>query len=133
MRKRKIWCVVLVLVFIVPAISAEVTSPERFLGFQVGTAKKLADMNQIVAYFRMLDEQSEKITVREVGKTTEGNPFIVAVITSKKNQKNSKAPQPHSESIFSVASLTILYFYEYLAGFSMNLTTFRNFSSFVCV
>jgi len=88
MTKSKLWCFVLVLSFIVPAFSAEVTSPEQFLGFEVGTAKKLADMNQIVEYFWMLDAQSERITVREVGKTTEGNPFIVAVITSEKNQEN---------------------------------------------
>jgi hypothetical protein len=88
MTNRKIWNFVLVLLCIAPILSAQVTSPEQFLGFKVGSDKKLADMVQIVEYFRMLDGQSERISLQEVGKTTEGNPFIVAIITSEENQKN---------------------------------------------
>jgi hypothetical protein len=88
MTNRKIWNFVLVFLLSVPILSAQVTSPEQFLGFKVGTDKKMADMLQIVEYFRMLDEQSDRIAVQEVGKTTEGNPFIVAIISSASNHKN---------------------------------------------
>jgi hypothetical protein len=88
MAMRKIWSLVLVFLLSVPILSAQVTSPEQFLGFKVGMDKKLADMFQIIEYFKMLDEQSDRILVQEVGKTTEGNPFIVAFVTSEKNQKN---------------------------------------------
>ncbi len=64
---------------------AQIQSAQDFLGFKVGADRKLADMNQIVAYFHQLDEASDRILVQEVGKTTEGNPFIVAYITSEKN------------------------------------------------
>ena len=82
------WNFALVFLLSLPILSAQVTSPEQFLGFKVGAEKKLADMFQVIEYFRMLDEQSDRILVQEVGKTTEGNPFIVAFITSEKNQKN---------------------------------------------
>ncbi len=85
---RKIWNFGLVFFLIVPIVSAQITSPEQFLGFKVGADKKLADMVEIVEYFQMLDRQSKRIRVWEIGKTTEGNPFIVAIITSEDNQKN---------------------------------------------
>ena len=88
MTIRKLLNFVLVFLIIAPIVSAQVTSPEQFLGFKVGTDKNLADMFQIIEYFRMLDEQSDRILVQEVGKTTEGNPFIVAIITSANNQKD---------------------------------------------
>jgi hypothetical protein len=88
MTMRKLWNFVLVFLLMAPVVSAQVTSPEQFLGFKVGTDKNLADMFQIIEYFKKLDEQSDKILVKEVGKTTEGNPFIVAIITSEKNQKD---------------------------------------------
>ncbi len=88
MTIRKLWNFALVFFLVAPIVLAQVTSPEQYLGFKVGTEKKLADMFQIIEYFQMLDKQSGRIAVQEVGKTTEGNPFIVAIITSKKNQKN---------------------------------------------
>jgi hypothetical protein len=88
MMKRKMVFLVILCFGIVPILSAQVTGPEQFLGFKVGADKKLADMVQIVAYFKMLDEQSERVSIQEVGKTTEGNPFIVAFITSEENHRN---------------------------------------------
>ena len=67
----------------VPA--AEITSPEEFLGFQVGSDRKLADWQQISSYFRLLDEQSDRVLVQEVGRTTEGNAFLLATISSPQN------------------------------------------------
>ena len=70
------------------SLSAQIRSPEEYLGFEVGSDRNLADMFQILDYFRILDEASARIEVREVGKTTEGNPFVVAFITSEANHRN---------------------------------------------
>ncbi len=70
------------------ALPAQMQPPEDFLGFEVGTDRKLADMYQILEYFQKLDWASDRITVDEVGKTTMGNPFIVAVITSEANHRD---------------------------------------------
>ena len=69
----------------VRTVSAEIPTPESVLGFEVGADRKLADWTQIVDYFHKLDEASGRITVEEVGKTTEGRPFLVAIITSEAN------------------------------------------------
>jgi hypothetical protein len=88
MRKLKLLSVPLSFLILGHFALAQVTSPEEFLGFNVGTAKELADMNQIVEYFRILGRESNRILVREVGLTTMGNPFIVAVITSADNHRD---------------------------------------------
>ncbi len=88
MTKSKVWYLVSVFLLMVPVLSAQVTSPEQFLGFKVGTDRMMADMFQIIEYFKNLDEQSDRVQVKEVGKTTGGNPFIVAIITSADNQRN---------------------------------------------
>ncbi len=87
MKKIKISCFVVFILFVSSLASAQIPRPEDVLGFKVGTDRKVADMKQIVAYFQELDKASERITVQEVGKTTEGNPFIVAIITSEENHR----------------------------------------------
>jgi hypothetical protein len=63
----------------------EIPTPESVLGFRVGEDRKLADWSQIVDYFKKLDEASPRVVTREVGKTTEGRPFLVVTITSEAN------------------------------------------------
>lgn len=61
------------------------TSPEAFLGFKVGEDRKLVDYNQIVAYFQKLDQETPKLKLFEIGKSTLGKPMIMAVITAEEN------------------------------------------------
>ncbi len=61
------------------------TPPEKFLGFRVGEDRKLADYNQIMAYFQKLDEESARLKVVEIGQTTLKKPMIMAVITAEEN------------------------------------------------
>ena len=60
-------------------------NPESFFGFRPGEDYKLAGWEKIVAYFQILDESSDRIRVEELGKSTQGNPFIMAVISSQEN------------------------------------------------
>ena len=64
------------------------TSPEAFLGHQVGADRKLADYHQIRAYFQKLDEQSDKVQILTIGQSTLGEPMIMAVISSERNHAN---------------------------------------------
>ena len=72
------------------AVSAEaqrraVPTPASVLGFEPGADRRLADWDAIVAYFRTLEEASDRVAVREIGRTTNGAPFIVAFISSPAN------------------------------------------------
>jgi len=60
-------------------------APQTVLGFRVGEDRKLADWRQIVDYFNRLDAASDRVRVEEVGKTTEGQPFLIATISSQAN------------------------------------------------
>ena len=77
----------LILVSVI-AIAAQVPSPKSVLGFQPTDDKTIADWRQITDYFAKLDKESNKVTVKEIGKTTLGKPLIVAFISSKDNIKN---------------------------------------------
>ncbi|MCJ7682612.1 MAG: hypothetical protein MUP70_17920, partial [Candidatus Aminicenantes bacterium] len=85
-KTRTSWALILLLLTACLS-SAQIPKPEEVLGFKIGTARKMADMNQIVDYFQKLGKASDRVVVRELGKTTEGNPFIVAIITSAANHR----------------------------------------------
>jgi len=61
------------------------TPPEKFLGFKVGTDRKLADYSQIQAYFEKLGQESPKVKIVDIGKSTLGKTMIMAVITAEEN------------------------------------------------
>jgi hypothetical protein len=62
-----------------------ITSPELAFGFKPGTDRKLADWNELTAYFKKLGSESDRIRYQESGKTTEGRPFITVTISSADN------------------------------------------------
>ncbi len=61
------------------------THPEQFLGHKVGADRKLADFEQITAYFKKLAEESPKLRLVELGKTTKGETMFMAIITAEEN------------------------------------------------
>ncbi|MEJ7622515.1 MAG: M14 metallopeptidase family protein [Pyrinomonadaceae bacterium] len=69
-------------------IVGQVPSPRSVLGFQPTDDKTIADWRQITDYFAKLDKASNRVAVREIGKTTNGKPLIVAFISSSDNIKN---------------------------------------------
>ena len=77
----------LVFLLIAPAVLAQssITSPEQAFGFKPGTDRKLADWTQLTAYFKKLGTESNRIHYEEVGKTTEGRPFIAVTISAPEN------------------------------------------------
>ncbi len=62
-----------------------ITSPTEAFGFQPGTDRKLADWNQLTAYYKKLSRESGRIQYVELGKTTEGRPFIAVTISAPEN------------------------------------------------
>ncbi|MGI8494223.1 MAG: M14 family metallopeptidase, partial [Pyrinomonadaceae bacterium] len=65
-----------------------IPAPQKVLGFHPTDDKTIADWSQITDYFQKLDAASDKVAVREIGKTTLGKPLIVAFISSPENIKN---------------------------------------------
>jgi hypothetical protein len=69
-------------------LNAAVQTPSQFVGFDVGADRKLADYKQINAYFRALDQNSNRVAVESLGKTTLGEDMIMAIISSEENMRN---------------------------------------------
>ena len=57
------------------ALAQEITTPEKFFGFQLGSDKKMARWDKIVEYYGVLEKQSGgRMKVINMGPTTMGNP-----------------------------------------------------------
>ncbi|MEO5567251.1 MAG: M14 family zinc carboxypeptidase, partial [Gemmatimonadaceae bacterium] len=63
-------------------------NPADYLGFPVGTDRRLPGWEQITRYFSALDARSPRVSVRTLGKTTLGRPFIVAFIADSSTLAN---------------------------------------------
>src|SRR5271169_1835417 len=69
------------------AASAQITTPEKFFGFRLGSDGKMARWDKIVDYYGVLEKESGgKMKVINMGPTTMGNPFLMVIITSPANQ-----------------------------------------------
>ncbi len=84
-----VFCLVFALLCFANIARAQtISSPQAVLGFHPTSDKTIADWRQINDYFQKLDRESDKVAVREIGKTTLGKPFIVAFISAAENIKN---------------------------------------------
>lgn len=62
--------------------AATLDPPEKFAGFRMGTDRKLVRWDKIVEYMRLAAAASPLVRVEELGKTTNGNPFVVVTISA---------------------------------------------------
>jgi len=68
-----------------PVFSEDIPDPMTFFGHKPGADFKLIRWEKIHEYFDILGEYSDRIFVQELGKTTMGNPFLLAVFSSPEN------------------------------------------------
>src|SRR5689334_19527307 len=66
-----------------PAVAQRnaIPTPASILGFEPGADRHLPSWKQVTDYFAALDKASPRVSVRTLGKTTLGRPFIVAFIS----------------------------------------------------
>ncbi|MEX2180002.1 MAG: M14 family metallopeptidase [Gemmatimonadaceae bacterium] len=71
----------------VPAQSPRITTPKEEFGHNFGDDYFLANYQQIAAYWQKLDRESDRMVLREIGKTAEGRPHYMAIVTSPANHR----------------------------------------------
>jgi hypothetical protein len=86
--------------------AAPIQSPSQFLGFEVGADRKLADYKQITAYFRMLDNASDRVSIETLGKTVLGEDMIMAIISSEANMRNLERIRENARRLADPRGLT---------------------------
>ena len=68
-----------------PGVAQAPPRPSDVLGFEVGADRTLADWGQITGYFARLAASSASVALDTLGATTNGQPMIMAVISSPRN------------------------------------------------
>ena len=68
--------------------SRNLPTPASILGFEPGADRHLPSWKQITDYFTALDKASPRVTVRTIGKTVLGRPFVVAIISDSSTLAN---------------------------------------------
>lgn len=68
------------------ALTAQsLTTPEAFFGHPIGADYQLPDYTKFEAYWRTLAQESPRIVLEEIGRTAEGRPQLMAIVTSPEN------------------------------------------------
>jgi Zinc carboxypeptidase len=62
-----------------------ITTPKEFFGHNVGDDYFLANYTQFMGYWHKIDSESNRMVVQEIGKTAEGRPQLMAIITAPEN------------------------------------------------
>ncbi len=63
----------------------QLVAPEKFFGFQMGADRKLANWDKLHEYYQLLAKSSNKVKLVELGKSSEGRPYIALFISSPAN------------------------------------------------
>lgn len=72
---------------VVPAAREAAPSPQAYFGYRLGTERRLPDWDRSVAYLHALDRASSRVAVEQLGRSTEGRPFLLVTVSA------SDAPQ----------------------------------------
>ena len=90
-----------------PALAqGHITTPKEEFGASFGDDYFLANYKQIAGYWRKLETQSSRIKVVEMGKTEEGRPHLMAIVTSPENHKNLERLKEISSRLAHAGGLT---------------------------
>jgi hypothetical protein len=70
------------------AVAQAIPPPEEVIGHRPGADYSLADWNTILNYYRLVGERSPRVSVRSIGRSTEGREMIVAEISAPETIRN---------------------------------------------
>src|SRR5581483_59914 len=69
------------------AAAARITTPREQLGFNLGDDYEVANYTQLEAYWKKLAAESDRMKLVDIGKTAEGRPQYMALVSSPENLK----------------------------------------------
>jgi hypothetical protein len=69
-------------------VAAPVVTPEAHFGFRMGADRQLAPADAIERYFEQVAAASDRVELVDLGKTTDGNRTVAAIISSAENIQN---------------------------------------------
>ena len=89
-----------------PLAGQDVPTPASVLGFRPGADFELATYEESIAYFRRLDAASDRITLMQAGRTSEGRDWYIALISTPENLANLEQHKEVAERLAHPASIS---------------------------
>ncbi len=68
--------------------AAQVPTPDAHFGFRLGSDRRLATADDITRYFTLVASQSDRVTLIDLGSTTDGHATPAAVVSAPENIRN---------------------------------------------
>jgi hypothetical protein len=99
MRFRDKIISVAVLLLATASATAQVPTPRDVFGFDVGEDRRPADYDQMMEYFHRLDAASDRVQLREVGRSARGRPLLLLFISSEQNLQRLEHWRTTSEQL----------------------------------
>src|SRR5829696_2618337 len=84
----------------------KITTPKEFFGHNIGDDYWLANYDQFSAYWKKLDSESDRMQVVEIGKSAEGRPQYMAIVTAPENFKKLERYKEISRKLAMAEGLT---------------------------
>ena len=69
-------------------LNAQIPKPSDTFGFEPGADYKLADYDQMLAYYNKLAASTDRVQMIEIGKSVMGRPMLLLFISSEENMKS---------------------------------------------
>ena len=84
----------------------KITTPKEQLGANIGDDYFLATYTQLTDYWKKLEKESDRMKLVEIGKSAEGRPQWMAILTSPENHKNLARYKEISRKLAMAEGLT---------------------------
>jgi hypothetical protein len=86
--------------------SARLTTPMAEWGRNIGDDYFLVNYQQLIAYWKKLEKESPRIRLVEIGKSSEGRPMLMAIVTSPANHQKLAQYKSISSRLANAEGLT---------------------------
>ncbi len=83
-----------------------ITTPKEALGFNIGDDYHVANYTQLEAYWKKLATESDRMKLVDIGKTAEGRPQYMAIISSPENMRHLQRYKQISQRLAHAEGLT---------------------------
>jgi len=80
--KNPLVAMIIFCLLVLPYLSTaqNLPSPKKHFGHRMGEEGKIIDFFDGLKYYKSLVKKSDRIRYTELGKTTDGNPFVLLII-----------------------------------------------------
>ncbi len=100
-------CLAIGAMFAVPiSTRAQLTTPEQFFGHEIGADYVLPNYRQLTEYWRLLESESDRMVMVDIGETEEGRRQYMAVVTSPENHAHLEQYRRISERLARAEGLS---------------------------